>query len=179
MILSGEEIIKNKEIDINPTPCEEAIQPASIDLHLSKYVTVLPRNVVIDVHERYPPVHLLIIPQDGIELKPGDFVLLRTLETVTISNNYCALCEGRSSIGRLGLTIHVTAGFTDPGYKGTLTLECKNLSDTTIKLYAGMRICQLIVMEVKNNSKNYNGKYQYGVDPEPSKINQDKENIQE
>lgn len=173
MILSGQAIINNPEIEITPQPPQKAIQPASIDLHLDNTVTYLPQHTHIDTKKEHPPTITDTIPLGGIEIQPNEFLLLQTKETIKLSNNYAALCEGRSSIGRLGLTIHITAGYTDPGYKGTLTLECKNTTNNTIKLYPGMRICQLIILEIKQNTQNYNGKYQNSTTPTPSKIHQD------
>jgi dCTP deaminase len=113
-------------------------------------------------------------------VQPGEFVLGVTAETVKIPNNLVARVEGRSSLGRLGLLIHATAGFVDPGFEGTITLEIGNVNRMPIAIYPGQRICQLAFesmtseAEVPYNKKSCS-KYHGQVLPEESRISNDPE----
>jgi dCTP deaminase len=151
MKLSDSEIkrrmfIKGREqIIISPEPGSHCIQPTSVDLHLSSTLRLYPvpvrgRRLVLDpeagaeTREKHFTTH---------ELEPGDFLLASTLEHITIPSDLVAIVEGKSSLGRVGLAVHITAGFIDPGFKGNITLELKNVNAHPIKLTAGMAICQL------------------------------------
>lgn len=120
---------------IDPPPADAAIQPASIDLHLGD-----------QIRWTYLPKPRPIVGRFG--LGPGMFVLGHTAETVTVPAHLVAQLNGKSSLGRLGLAIHITAGFIDPGFHGQITLELHNCSSQAIWLTPGMPIGQLVLMRL-------------------------------
>ncbi len=138
------------EGDLQVSPFDpERVQPASVDLLLDHYVRTLagPRWAVIDVADVRPRhTKLHEIGEDGWLLAPGDFILASTLERVILPEDLAARVEGKSSLGRLGLTVHVTAGFIDPGFCGQITLEIANLSGRPIRLHRLMPIAQLCLI---------------------------------
>jgi dCTP deaminase len=129
---------------------ESLVQPASVDLRLGNSFRVFHNHRVTAIDLRDPPRNLteevVIEEGDPFAIHPGEFALGRTLEAVEIPDDVVARIEGKSSLGRLGLIVHATAGFVDPGFKGTLTLEITNLTRVPIKLYAGLPIAQLSFM---------------------------------
>jgi dCTP deaminase len=126
------------------------VQPASVDLRLGESFRVFHNHRVTAIDLREPPTNLTeevaIGEDEPFAIHPGEFVLGRTLEHVRIPDDIVARIEGKSSLGRLGLIVHATAGFVDPGFTGTLTLEITNLTRVPIKLYAGLPIAQLSFM---------------------------------
>lgn len=113
-------------------------------------------------------------------VQPGEFVLGVTLEKIKISDDLVARVEGRSSLGRLGIIIHSTAGFVDAGFEGTITLEITNINRMPVALYPGMRVCQLAFEEMSSPAdvpyhKKGSSKYQGQIYPEESKIANDPE----
>ena len=126
------------------------IQPASVDLRLGDSFRVFNNHKVTAIDLQNPPENLteeVIVEQgEAFVIHPGEFCLARTLEWVEIPNDIVARIEGKSSLGRLGLIVHATAGFCDPGWKGTLTLELNNLTRIPIKLWPGLLIAQLSFM---------------------------------
>jgi dCTP deaminase len=128
----------------------ELVQPASVDLRLGDSFRVFHNHRVTAIDLRDPPTNLteeVVIPDgEPFAIHPGEFVLGRTLERVEIPDDVVARIEGKSSLGRLGLIVHATAGFVDPGFSGSLTLEITNLTRVPIKLYAGLPIAQLSFM---------------------------------
>lgn len=151
MILQDNEILKrieNKEIIISPKPKDEQIQPASIDLRLGNEYLQPVFGTEIDIKNNSPKYEY--VKTNRITIPPHNFVLATTKEKVKIPKDLVARVEGRSSIGRLGITIHVTAGFIDPNFEGQITLEIANLSNTVVILYEDMRICQLVFEELKS-----------------------------
>ena len=129
---------------------DSLVQPASVDLRLGDSFRVFHNHRVTAIDLREPPRNLteevVIGEGDPFAIHPGEFALGRTLETVAIPDDIVARIEGKSSLGRLGLIVHATAGFCDPGWKGTLTLELSNVANLPIKLYAGLAIAQLSFM---------------------------------
>jgi dCTP deaminase len=123
------------------------LQPSSVDLHLDRDFRVFRNNryAFIDPREPQPDLtELVTIGEDEpFILHPGEFVLGQTLEWVELPDDIVARLEGKSSLGRLGLLIHSTAGYVDPGWKGNLTLELSNVANLPIALYFGMRIGQI------------------------------------
>jgi dCTP deaminase len=121
-----------------------------------------------------------IEPESSFTLHSGHFVLASTQERVKLSSGLVAQVEGRSSLGRLGIQIHSTAGYIDPGFEGNITLELSNLFPIPIKLYAGMRICQLVVHKTLSPAVRPYGhpergsKYQGDRGAQFSRIDQDK-----
>ena len=149
MILSDKTIlekIKQKEITITPNPTMEQIQPSSIDLRLGNEFLLPHIDVPIDVKNGSP--HYEKVNCNILQLPPKSFVLGTTIEKVKLPPNLIGRVEGRSSIGRLGVTIHITAGLIDCGFEGQITLEIANLSSNTVYLYENMRICQIVFEEV-------------------------------
>jgi dCTP deaminase len=126
------------------------IQPSSIDLRLGDSFRVFHNHRVTAIDLREPPDNLTeeVVVEEGepFVIHPGEFCLGRTLEWVELPHDIVSRVEGKSSIGRLGLIVHATAGFVDPGWKGTLTLELNNLTRVPIKLYTGLPIAQLSFM---------------------------------
>src|SRR5213075_749753 len=126
------------------------VQPASIDLRLGTSFRVFHnhRAAAIDLND--PPrdltEHIEIDEERPFVIHPGEFVLGRTLEQVAIPDDIVCRIEGKSSLGRLGLVVHATAGFVDPGFKGTLTLEIANFNSVPIVLRPRLPICQLSFM---------------------------------
>jgi dCTP deaminase len=126
------------------------VQPASVDLRLGDSFRVFHNHRASAIDLRQPPDNLteevVIAPEESFVIHPGEFCLGRTLEWVELPDDIVARIEGKSSLGRLGLIVHATAGFCDPGWKGTLTLELNNLTRVPIKLYPGLPIAQLSFM---------------------------------
>jgi dCTP deaminase len=149
MILSDRDIraeIESGRIVIDPYS-PESVQPSSVDLHLGSRFRVFRNNryPYIDVRVDQPDLTELV-EIDGDEpfiLHPSEFVLGSTVERVALPDDLVARLDGRSSLGRLGLLIHSTAGYVDPGWDGTLTLELSNVANLPITLYHGMRIGQI------------------------------------
>jgi dCTP deaminase len=146
------------------------LQPSSVDLHLDREFRVFRNNryPFIDVRQAQPDLTELvsITDEDPFILHPGEFVLGQTLEWVELPDDLVARLEGKSSLGRLGLLIHSTAGYVDPGWKGTLTLELSNVANLPIALYFGMKIGQISFFGMSSpverpyGSKELGSKYQ-------------------
>jgi dCTP deaminase len=161
-------------------PCDDAdIQPSSVDLRLDRYFRVF-RNYtmqVIDVKEDQEELTELveISDDDAFILHPGEFVLGSTAERVGLPTDLVARLEGKSSLGRLGLLIHSTAGFVDAGWDGHLTLELSNVANLPIKLYPGMKIGQISFLRMTTEAESPYGsvavgsKYQGQRGPTPSR----------
>jgi dCTP deaminase len=126
------------------------VQPASVDLRLGNSFQVFHNHRVAAIDLDALPKDLTeqveVADGDPFVIHPGEFVLGRTLEWVKLPEDLVARIEGKSSLGRLGLIVHATAGFVDPGFEGTLTLEITNLTRVPIKLYADRPIAQLSFM---------------------------------
>jgi dCTP deaminase len=149
MILSDRSIreeIEAGRIVIDPFD-PGCIQPSSVDLHVDAEFRVFANNryPFIDVKQEQPDLTELVEvkPDEPFILHPGEFVLGSTLERVTLPDDLVARLEGKSSLGRLGLLIHSTAGYVDPGWDGNLTLELSNVANLPITLYPGMKIGQI------------------------------------
>lgn len=170
MILSGLEI-KNKlgkEISIEPFS-EKQLNPNSYNLRLHKDLLIY-ENRVLDMKKENKAIPMEI-PEDGLELEPGKLYLGRTVE-FTQTNNYVPMLEGRSSIGRLGLFVHITAGFGDVGFSGFWTLEMFCVQP--IRIYAGIEICQIYYHSLEGSFEEYkSGKYQNNKGIQPSLLFKD------
>jgi dCTP deaminase len=151
MLLSDGALIaalKDGTLGIDPEPEPQNIQPASIDVHLGGHILefVAGGDEIIDPQERQ---HLTerrrIMHHNGFILMPGEFILGETAETVTIGDSIAVQFTGKSSLARLGLTVHQTAGHCDPGFTGVITLEIQNVNRKPIRLRRGMKIGQLLV----------------------------------
>src|SRR5919205_2703227 len=130
---------------------ESCIQPSSVDLHIDRYFRVFRNHTMgfIDVKQDMEDLTELVeIKEDDVFiLHPGEFVLGSTAERVRLPDDLVARLEGKSSLGRLGLLIHSTAGFVDCGFCGHLTLELSNVANLPITIYPGMKIGQLCIFE--------------------------------
>ena len=168
MLLSDRDILN--EIDagrIGMEPFDPAmVQPASIDVRLDRYFRVFENH-------RYPHIDPAQAQDDltrevqaeGDEpfiLHPGEFVLGSTYEEVSLPEDLAARVEGKSSLGRLGLLTHATAGFVDPGFSGHVTLELANVATLPIKLYPGMKIGQFCFFRMSSASEHPYGSEKYG-----------------
>jgi dCTP deaminase len=164
-------------------PLDEArIQPSSVDLKLDRLFRVFRNHTagVIDVKENLEDLTELVkIPEDGVfMLHPGEFVLGSTFERVTLGVDIVGRLDGKSSLGRLGLLIHSTAGFIDPGFDGHITLELSNVASLPITLYPGMRIGQISFLNMTTAADHPYGsgplgsKYQGQRGPTPSRYHE-------
>ncbi len=182
MILSDKSIkeeIAKGTIVIEPYH-PECVQPSSIDVHLSNKFLVFNRvqHAVINVREKQTGLmrEVEVTEQEPFILHPGEFVLGSTVERVKMPRHIAGRIEGKSSLGRLGLLIHSTAGYIDPGWDGKLTLELSNVSPLPITLFPSMKIGQISFMqmttEVENpyGSEKLKSKYQGQDKPEESKF---------
>ena len=142
------------------------IQPSSIDVRLDKFFRLFDNHKypVIDPAKDQPELTRLVEvePDDGFVLHPGEFVLGSTLETVSLPDDLAARVEGKSSLGRLGLLTHATAGFVDPGFSGHVTLELSNVATLPIILWPGMKIGQLCFFRLSSPAENPYGSAKYG-----------------
>ena len=142
-------LVEDGRIKIDPWDAS-LVQPASVDLRLGDSFRVFHNHRASVIDLRDPPQHLTeevtIGDDEPFVIHPGEFALGRTLEWVELPDDIVARIEGKSSLGRLGLIVHATAGFCDPGWKGTLTLELANLTRVPILLYHGLAIAQLSFM---------------------------------
>ena len=141
--------VQEGRIKIDPWD-PKMVQPASVDLRLGDSFRVFHNHRATAIDLRDPPSNLTeeVVTREGdaFVIHPGEFCLGRTLEWVQIPDDIVARIEGKSSLGRLGLIVHATAGFCDPGFEGTLTLELNNLTRVPIRLYPGLPIAQLSFM---------------------------------
>ncbi|MFI0967108.1 dCTP deaminase [Streptomyces sp. NPDC021080] len=147
MLLADHQITSRIDAgDLKISPFDPArVQPASVDLLLDQFVRVpASPGAEIDVAQVWAGhTRIAEIDEEGWAMKPGDFLLASTVERIALPPDLAARVEGKSSLGRLGLTIHVTAGFVDPGFSGQITLEIANLSPWPIRLRRLMPIAQL------------------------------------
>ncbi len=162
---------------------DACIQPASVDLHLDRNILVFRNNRVpyVDVRTTNDRLTDMVTmgDDDPFMLHPNEFVLGSTLEHVEVPDDLVARLEGKSSLGRIGLLIHSTAGYVDPGWKGHLTLELSNVSSLPITLYHRMKIGQISFLMLTTPAEHLYGsaelgsKYQGQQEPTPSRIHLD------
>lgn len=191
MILSDHDIrkkISSGEICIESADGEHVtnINASSLDLRLGRFFKIYnhSKKAILDPRdpESFKDVTKLIEieAEEPFIVQPGEFVLGVTLERIKIADDIVARVEGRSSLGRLGIIIHSTAGFIDAGFEGTITLEITNINRMPVALYPGMRICQLAFQLMSSKadvpySKKPSAKYQGQNLPQESKITLDRE----
>ncbi len=178
MILSDQDITESLEgglLVVKPNPTLEAIQPASLDLHLGGWLRTFNgwSSGTIDPYDRdtYEDATRLVdmYHRGCYVVRAGEFLLASTVEYVELPNTMAGRLEGKSSLGRLGLQIHSTAGFIDPGFCGHPTLELCNVVGRPIKLTPNMPICQIAFFWLNRPASRYSGKYQgQGNQPAPS-----------
>ena len=177
--------LKDKWIEISPLE-QTFIQPSSVDLRVGTEFRVFENHKYSHIDPKAPQEDLTTLVEatknEPFVLHPGEFVLGTTYEKVALSNKIVARLEGKSSLGRIGLLIHSTAGFVDPGFSGYLTLELSNVANLPIKIYPEMKIGQISfyylnsASEAKYGDRNYGSKYQGQEGPTPSKSHSDFKN---
>lgn len=181
MLLSDRDIkaeVETGQIALDPFE-PGMIQPASIDIRLDRYFRVFEnhRYPHIDPAEDQSELTRMVEPTDDAPfiLHPGEFVLGSTFELITLGDAIAARLEGKSSLGRLGLLTHSTAGFIDPGFSGHVTLELSNVATLPIKLWPGMKIGQFCFFRLSSpaeepyGSASYGSRYQGQRGPTPSR----------
>ena len=186
MVLSDrtikEEVAKGR-IVIEPL-ITDCIQPASVDLHLDKKLLIFkPQGYAdcIDVRRSIKHLNELVELDDDIAflLNPGEFVLVSTLESITLPDDIVGRLEGKSSLGRIGLLVHSTAGYVDPGWHGHLTIELSNVAKLPITLYYKMKIGQISFLRLTSavdrlyGTSELGSKYQGQTEPTASKYHED------
>ena len=172
MLMSDRDIrasIEAGKIGLEPLEMS-LLQPSSFDVRLDRFFRLFDNHkyAYIDPSEDQSDLTQLIEvdANEAFILHPGEFVLGSTFEFVTLPDNIAARLEGKSSLGRLGLLTHSTAGFVDPGFKGHVTLELANVSNLPIKLWPGMKVGQLCFFQLSSpsetpyGSEKYNNRYQ-------------------
>jgi dCTP deaminase len=160
MILSDRDIrarLKQGDLKVGPLDDPELqIQPASIDLRLGNEFIVYRPAQVVCLDPRDPDSlrlasERIVVPTDqAFILHPGEFGLGSTVEEVDIPADLVATVDGRSSIGRMAVVVHATAGFIDPGFRGQITLELSNIGPIPVRLYPGMRVAQIVLHQLSS-----------------------------
>ena len=182
MILSDRSIreaLDDGSIVIDPL-LEGGIQPSSVDLRVDRLFRVFRNDTTPFIDPKLSQedlTELVEVKEDGaFILHPGEFVLGSTSERVALPDDLTARVEGKSSLGRLGLLIHSTAGFVDPGFDGRITLELSNVANLPITIYPGMKIGQISFMRMDQpverpyGSDGAHSKYQDQSEPTPSRF---------
>jgi dCTP deaminase len=145
---------------------ESMIQPSSVDVRLDKFFRVFENHKysVIDPSIEQPDLTREVIAEgdEPFILHPGEFVLASTYEVITLPDDIAGRLEGKSSLGRLGLLTHSTAGFIDPGFSGHITLELSNVANLPVKLFPGMKIGQLCLIRLSSPAEHPYGSEKYG-----------------
>jgi dCTP deaminase len=168
VLLSDKDIrseIESGRVGVDPYE-PKMIQPSSIDVRLDKFFRVFENHKyeVIDPSKEQPELtrEIEVGNNEHFILHPGEFVLASTYEVVTLPDDIAARLEGKSSLGRLGLLTHSTAGFIDPGFSGHITLELSNVANLPVKLFPGMKIGQLCLVKLSSAAENPYGSAIYG-----------------
>ena len=181
MLLSDRDLVSEiKAGDLALAPFEpELMQPSSIDVRLDRFFRVFNNHLYTHIDPSIPQDDLTaqveVIDGEAVVLHPGEFVLASTLEVITLGDQLAGRLEGKSSLGRLGLLTHSTAGFIDPGFSGHVTLELSNVANLPIKLYPGMKIGQICVLPLSSPAEHpygssvYGSRYQGQRGPTPSR----------
>jgi len=185
MVLSDKTIqeeLARGRIVINPLD-KSCIQPASVDVHLDRKLLLFrnSRRPYIDIRENLESLTDMeeIADDQPFMLHPGEFILGSTVEHISIPEDLVARLEGKSSLGRIGLLIHSTAGYVDPGWKGHLTLELSNVSNLPVTLYYSMKIGQISFLRLTTAAERLYGspglgsKYQGQTEPTASRLYRD------
>jgi dCTP deaminase len=181
VLLSDRDLVSEiKSENLALEPFEPALmQPSSIDVRLDRFFRVFNNHLYthIDPSEQQDELTSEVEVVDGqaFVLHPGEFVLASTLEVITLGDQLAGRLEGKSSLGRLGLLTHSTAGFIDPGFSGHVTLELSNVANLPIKLWPGMKIGQLCIFRLSSPAEHpygsavYGSRYQGQRGPTPSR----------
>lgn len=179
--------LKEGKIVIDPLKDEQQIQPSSVDMRLGDEFKVFKviRKPYIDPKDEEDIAEYMessTVPEgEAFIIHPNEFALATTQEYVKVPDDLVARVEGRSSMGRLGVTMHVTAGYVDPGFEGRITLEISNIGAMPVALYPGQRVCQLVFetmttpAELPYGHPKRNSKYMKQLKPESSRVKLDYE----
>ena len=181
MLLSDRDIkaeISSGRVKVEPFT-EAMVQPSSVDVRLDRFFRVFENHKysVIDPSIEQPDLtrEVAVAADEFFILHPGEFVLASTYEVITLPDDIAGRLEGKSSLGRLGLLTHSTAGFIDPGFSGHITLELSNVANLPVKLFPGMKIGQLCLIKLSSAAEHpygsalYGYRYQGQRGPKPSK----------
>lgn len=181
------EYLEEGKIVIDPLKDEQQIQPSSVDMRLGDEFKVFKviRKPYIDPKDKEDIAEYMessTVPEgEAFIIHPNEFALATTQEYVKVPDDLVARVEGRSSMGRLGVTMHVTAGYVDPGFEGRITLEISNIGAMPVALYPGQRVCQLVFetmttpAELPYGHPKRNSKYMKQLKPESSRVKLDYE----
>ncbi|MCI7354830.1 MAG: dCTP deaminase [Methanobrevibacter smithii] len=181
------EYLEEGKIVIDPLKDEHQIQPSSVDMRLGDEFKVFKviRKPYIDPKDEEDIAEYMessTVPEgEAFIIHPNEFALATTQEYVKVPDDLVARVEGRSSMGRLGVTMHVTAGYVDPGFEGRITLEISNIGAMPVALYPGQRVCQLVFetmttpAELPYGHPKRNSKYMKQLKPESSRVKLDYE----
>lgn len=181
------EYLEEGKIVIDPLNDEQQIQPSSVDMRLGDEFKVFKviRKPYIDPKDEEDITEYMessTVPEgEAFIIHPNEFALATTQEYVKVPDDLVARVEGRSSMGRLGVTMHVTAGYVDPGFEGRITLEISNIGAMPVALYPGQRVCQLVFetmttpAELPYGHPKRNSKYMKQLKPESSRVKLDYE----
>lgn len=181
------EYLEESKIVIDPLKDEQQIQPSSVDMRLGDEFKVFKviRKPYIDPKDEEDIAEYMessTVPEgEAFIIHPNEFALATTQEYVKVPDDLVARVEGRSSMGRLGVTMHVTAGYVDPGFEGRITLEISNIGAMPVALYPGQRVCQLVFetmttpAELPYGHPKRNSKYMKQLKPESSRVKLDYE----
>lgn len=168
MLLSDRDIraeVQNGRVRVEPYE-EAMVQPSSIDVRLDRFFRVFENHKysVIDpsVEQSELTREVEVGPKEFFILHPGEFVLASTYEVISLPDDLAGRLEGKSSLGRLGLLTHSTAGFIDPGFSGHITLELSNVANLPVKLFPGMKIGQLCLIKLSSPAEHPYGSALYG-----------------
>lgn len=168
MLMSDRDIraeLESGRIGLHPLEMS-LLQPSSMDVRLDRFFRLFDNHKYPYIDPAEPQEELTrlveVEPDEAFILHPGEFVLGSTFEQVTLPDDVAARLEGKSSLGRLGLLTHSTAGFVDPGFTGHVTLELSNMATLPIKLWPGMKIGQLCFFKLSSPSENPYGSAKYG-----------------
>lgn len=190
MILSDRDIkkyIKEGKIKIKPGPdFEEQLGPCSIDLRLGNSFKSFKRaefpfiDLKTEISMEKIMSEIKLSPDQPLIMQPGDFIIASTQETIEVPSDLVARIDGRSSLGRLGIVIHITAARFDPGWKGKAVIELGNLGTMPVALYPGMRICAITFETLSSPAeipylKQKDHKYAHQKSARASRINQERE----
>lgn len=181
------EYLEEGKIVIDPLKDEQQIQPSSVDMRLGDEFKVFKviRKPYIDPKDEEDIAEYMessTVPEgEAFIIHPNEFALATTQEYVKVPDDLVARVEGRSSMGRLGVTMHVTAGYVNPGFEGRITLEISNIGAMPVALYPGQRVCQLVFetmttpAELPYGHPKRNSKYMKQLKPESSRVKLDYE----
>ena len=181
------EYLEEGKIVIDPLKDEQQIKPSSVDMRLGDEFKVFKviRKPYIDPKDEEDIAEYMessTVPEgEAFIIHPNEFALATTQEYVKVPDDLVARVEGRSSMGRLGVTMHVTAGYVDPGFEGRITLEISNIGAMPVALYPGQRVCQLVFetmttpAELPYGHPKRNSKYMKQLKPESSRVKLDYE----